>query len=300
MKLEIDISPCPNDTFMFEAMVAGRVDTEGVEFVPRFADIEELNAGVMGARAQVSKISYAVLPRIAAQYAVLDSGSALGRGNGPLLVARGGEMRPHGDALCREGALHSTGAHGEGGQSGERGESRHDGMHLHGGLRVAVPGLHTTANLLMAKLFPQVVDKTPVLFSEIAGRVADGEFDAGVLIHEGRFTYAAAGLELVADLGREWERVTGLPLPLGAIVVSRDVSAELQRTVERVLRRSVEYAFAHPGDSAEFVRSHARELDPRVIESHIALFVNEHSVSLGAEGRRAVEELTGLGGEIYV
>lgn len=258
MKIDIHISPCPNDTFMFDAMLNGRIDTGGLEFEVAFADIEQLNAGVLGGSTAVSKISYAVLPEIADGYAVLDSGSALGRGNGPLLVSRPG--------------------------------ARLDGK----GLRVAVPGAHTTANMLLRKFFPQFADITPVLFSEIAAKVASGKFDAGVLIHEGRFTYKEKGLALVADLGRLWEENVAMPLPLGGIVASRSLPAGVTAQVEDVLRRSVRYALDNPEASRSFVRAHAQEMDDAVMRSHIALFVNDYSVSLGPEGKNAVSLLTGL------
>jgi 1,4-dihydroxy-6-naphthoate synthase len=249
---------------MFDALLNGRIDPRGMEFDVRFADIEELNRAVIGNSPAIGKISYAVLPEIYDRYTLLDSGSVLGHGNGPLLVARRG--------FCRERDFITA-----------------------AGLKVAVPGLHTTANLLLQKLFPQLTDRTPILFSEIALAVARGEFDAGVLIHEGRFTYREHGLELVADLGAEWDRATaGLPLPLGAIVASRTLPPEVVKTFEELLRESIEYAFANPAASREFVKSHAREMAAAVIDSHIGLFVNEYSLSLGSVGRRAVRELTGI------
>ncbi len=243
---------------MFDALVNGRIDTCGLDFEVSFADIEELNTRVLACETDVSKISYAILPLIAGDYRLLSSGSALGRGNGPLLVAR--------EAVDLSDA----------------------------NLKIAVPGEHTTANLLIQRLFPYLCNRTPVLFSEIADRVAAGEFDAGVLIHEGRFTYAAHGLRLCADLGIEWERQTALPLPLGGIVVSRHLGDEVAQTVENVVRASVEYAMAHPDVSRDFVRKHAREMDEKVIASHIALFVNNFSVNIGGLGRQAVETLTGV------
>ncbi|MBO5903584.1 MAG: 1,4-dihydroxy-6-naphthoate synthase [Tidjanibacter sp.] len=262
MRLSLNISPCPNDTFMFHAMLFGLVDTEGLEFDVSFYDIEELNARLLDGNVQISKSSYAVLPAICRGYALLDSGSALGRGNGPLVVA------------ARDGVMLSDGS-----------------------LRVAVPGEHTTANMLMDRLFPVITDKTPRLFSTIAESVAEGEFDAGVLIHEGRFTYQERGLKLVADLGEEWEQTTSLPLPLGAIVASRELSREVRQRVERVLRRSVEYAFVNPDASFDFVLDHAREMKPDVVRSHIELFVNRYSLSLGEDGLSAVKWLTGLNSE---
>lgn len=257
MHLELSISPCPNDTFMFDALLGGRIDCEGLTFAPAFHDIEELNRALRdaapGAGPDMSKVSCALLPEIADRYEVLDSGAALGRGNGPLLVRRRGDRTPL--------------------------------------RRVAMPGLHTTANALLRLLHPEIVERTPVLFSEIATAVERGDYDAGVLIHEGRFVFGARNLERVADLGEEWEARTGLPLPLGAIVVRRTLPEAVRRRCAAVLRRSIEYAFAHPGASRPFVRAHARELDDAVTDAHIALFVNEYSLSLGAEGRRALETL---------
>lgn len=256
MLLKLHISPCPNDTFMFDAMINRRVDCEGLEFDVEYHDIEELNDGVLRGVADVSKISCAVLPSIADRYRLLDAGAALGRGNGPLLVRRKGMREPI--------------------------------------KRIAVPGLRTTANLLIERLFPEISERTPMLFSQIAEAVERGEFDGGVLIHEGRFVYHRRGLELVADLGEEWERCTALPLPLGGIVAKRGLDDEVVWRIERVLRRSIEYAFANPMVSREYVKSHAQELDDEVIESHITLFVNNFSLSLGGEGREAVERLTAL------
>jgi 1,4-dihydroxy-6-naphthoate synthase len=183
MRLKLYISPCPNDTFMFHALVHNLVDCEGLEFDVEYHDIEELNSRAMATEADVSKISCAVLPALMKSYALLDSGAALGRGNGPLLVKR----------------------------KGFEGELK----------RVAVPGEYTTANALVSGLFPLIDERPSVLFSEIAEAVERGDYDGGVLIHEGRFVYERRNLELVADLGVEWERLTDLPLPLGGIVVRR-------------------------------------------------------------------------------
>lgn len=254
-RLTLHISPCPNDTFMFDAIVNGRIDCDGMAFDVEYHDIEELNRGAAASRADISKISCAVLPSIAGRYELLDSGAALGRGNGPLLVRRRGDTAPL--------------------------------------RRIAVPGVHTTANALMTRLFPEIVDKEPLLFSEIAAAVERGEFDGGVLIHEGRFVYRQHALELVADLGRLWEQATGLPLPLGGIVMRRSLPEALRRRFERLLRRSIDYAFARPEASRIFIKAHAQELDDRVIDAHIALFVNGYSRSLGDGGRRAIRCLVG-------
>lgn len=241
---------------MFDALVNGRIDTQGLHFEVEYHDIEELNRRVRKGVPDISKISCAVLPAILRNYALLDSGAALGRGNGPLLVRRadfGGEIR-----------------------------------------RIAVPGEYTTANALIQKLFPHSTDRTPMLFSQIAEAVARGEFDAGVLIHEGRFVYHKLGLELVADLGVEWERATSLPLPLGGIAARRTLPQTVRRQVERLIGQSIDYAFTHPEASRTYIKQHAQELDDAVIDAHIALFVNEFSRSLGDEGRRAVAALTGI------
>ena len=250
------ISPCPNDTFMFDAIVNRRIDCGDFEFEVTYLDIEQLNAAALEHRYDITKCSTALLPAIYDRYALLDSGSALGRGNGPLLVRRKGDSAP----------------------------LRH----------IAVPGEHTTANALVRSLFPEIGSRTPRLFSEIAASVERGEFDGGVLIHEGRFVYQRSNLELVADLGIEWERRTALPLPLGSIVASRELEESTIAQFEALLRESIAYAFEHPLLSRDYIKEHAQELDDAVIDSHIALFVNDFSLSLGAEGSRAVEQLTGL------
>lgn len=268
MTLNLSISPCPNDTFMFDALIHGRIDTEGLSFNVTFADIEQLNSRLIvpqNGQPAVSKASYAILPLITDRYCALHSGSALGRGNGPLLITADDEASTDDCAM-----------------------------------RIAIPGRHTTANLLLERLFPHLADKRSYLFSDIPHVVAKGECDAGVLIHEGRFVYKSYGLHLMADLGVEWEKRTGLPLPLGVIVVDRSLPDEVQATVDRVLRRSVEYAFAHPDESLPFVRSHAQELDEQVMRSHIDTFVNAYSIDLGEEGCRAVGRLLNMQPEEFL
>lgn len=260
MKLKLNISPCPNDTFMFDAIINQRIDTEGLDFDVQFYDIEHLNQNIIADNTlDVSKISYAILPIIQSNYRVLDAGSALGFGNGPLLVSSDPNQK------------------------------------IDSNLRIAIPGEHTTANLLINKLFPDIKHRESLLFSQIARSVREGKYDAGVLIHEGRFTYQQMGLHLLADLGAEWEQRTQLPLPLGAIVVNRNIEPPVAQTINRVLRRSITYAQQHPQESASFVQEHAQEIDPQVIEKHINMFVNEFSVSLGDKGRKAVFELTAVG-----
>ena len=238
---------------MFDAIVNKRIDLEGYTFDVEYHDIEQLNERVLSGEAEVSKCSTALLGAVGERYRLLDSGSALGRGNGPLLVRRKGDTTPI--------------------------------------RRIAVPGQYTTANALVGRLFPAIEERVPMLFSEIAKAVEAAEFDAGVLIHEGRFVYERRNLELVADLGLEWERRVGLPLPLGSIIISKSLGEEVARDMERLIRRSIEYAFTHPELSREFIKSHAQELEDEVIDKHISLFVNDFSLTLGDEGRRAVEEL---------
>ncbi len=253
--LKLHISPCPNDTFMFDALINGRIDTCGLNFEVEYHDIEQLNAAALNAVADISKISCAILPSIAERYTLLDSGAALGRGNGPLVVRRKGDSSPL--------------------------------------RRVATPGVHTTASALMRRLMPQIQQQVPMLFSDIAQAVARGEVDAGVLIHEGRFVYQQHDLELVADLGLLWEERMKLPLPLGAIVAKSDIEPSQRQLFERLLRQSIEYAFAHPTASREFTLEHAQELSDTVIDSHISLFVNDFSLSLSTEGRSAINALCG-------
>ncbi len=255
MRLKLQISPCPNDTFMFDALINNRIEHPGIEFDLQFMDIEELNSSLERGEADISKCSYAILNKISDNYSLLKSGSALGRGNGPLLVRRKGEQTPL--------------------------------------RRVAVPGMNTTACLLMQRLFPEVEELVPMLFSEVAEAVEQRVVDGGVLIHEGRFVYQRRDLELVADLGLKWEELTNLPLPLGAIVANRRVQKEVRVEVERLIKESIEYAFNNPLKSREFVKEHAQELDDEVIEKHISLFVNRYSLELGEEGMAAVNRLLG-------
>ena len=258
MKLTLAYSPCPNDCFMFDAMVHGRIDTEGLEFSVTLADIEALNHAAFAGQPDVTKLSFHAYAYCADTYVLLDAGSALGRNCGPLLISK----RP----IDRDEVT--------------RGE-----------LSIAVPGKYTTANFLCGLAFPAARNKSEVLFSEIEPALLDGRFDAGVIIHENRFTYQARGLRKIIDLGEFWEEETGSPIPLGGIVVKRSLPDEVKQTINQVMRRSVEYAFAHRADSLPYVRAHAQEMSEQVMYQHIDLYVNEYSVDLGGEGRRAVEVL---------
>ncbi len=256
MKLTLGFSPCPNDTFIFEALVHGRVDTEGLEFDWFLADVEELNHRAVDGAVDITKMSFHAYARTAEKYLILDSGSALGRNNGPLVISKR-KLLP--DEL--DNAL------------------------------IAIPGKYTTANLLFSILWPNATRKREYLFSDIPGAVLSGEADAGLIIHETRFTYGSMGLTMVADTGAMWEKMTGLPVPLGGIVISRKIDGMVASKVERAIRRSIEYARTSPRESVDFIRQYASETDADVTREHIKLYVNDFSLSLGEEGRRAIEKL---------
>ena len=277
MKLSLAFSPCPNDCFMFDAIVHQRIDLEGLEFIVTLADIEALNHAAFAGDVDVTKLSFHAYAYCADRYVLLDAGSALGRNCGPLLISK----RPIGVAEVAQGDLH-----------------------------IGIPGRFTTANFLCGLAFPRAHKKTELLFSEIEAALLDDRIDAGLIIHENRFTYAAKGLRKIIDLGEFWEEQTGAPIPLGGIVMKRSMPEEVRAAMNRVMRRSVEYAFANREASLPFVREHAQEMSEEVMYRHIDLYVNEYSVDLGAEGRRAVETLferaraTGvipaLGGDLFM
>lgn len=256
MKLTLGFSTCPNDTYIFDAMVHGRIDTEGIEFELIMSDVEELNRQAFSAEIDITKISYHAYAYIADSYALLDSGSALGFKNGPLLISR---YKVYPDEI--------------------------------NDLKIAIPGKHTTANLLLSIAYPDHKNKKEYLFSDIEEVVLSGEMDAGLIIHENRFTYQQKGLKKVVDLGEFWETKTGLAIPLGGIIVNRKLPIEIQRKVNRIMKRSVEFALENPKVSYPFVKHHAQEMDDSVMQRHIELYVNEFTRELGVEGRKAVETL---------
>lgn len=256
MNLTLGFSTCPNDTFIFDAMVNGRIDTEGLHFNLHLADVEELNQLAFASSLDISKVSYHAFAYLSAAYQLLSAGSALGFNNGPLLISK---QKIYPDELD--------------------------------GLKIAIPGKYTTANLLLSIAYPKLQYKKEYLFSEIEDVILSGEADAGVIIHESRFTYRAKGLRKIVDLGEYWEKETGLPIPLGGIIVKRSLPYEIRLKINRVLRRSVEYAFANPNDSLPFIRKHAQSMDESVMRSHIELYVNDFSVDLGSRGREAITAL---------
>lgn len=260
MELSLGFSPCPNDTFIFDALVHRRIDANGLRFRERLEDVETLNRMARSGELDVTKASYGAIPFLLDEYVLLRSGGALGRGCGPLVVARE-PMR----------------------------------MQDLRGKRIAIPGRFTTANLLLRLRDPALPEGIETVYSEIMPAVARGEVDAGLIIHEGRFTYADHSLTALLDLGEWWERETGSPIPLGGILARRSLGEATIRTIEDAIRRSVEHAFAHPADSAEYVRRHAQEMDPAVVRQHIELYVNCFSVDLGADGEAAVRKLLDRG-----
>ena len=256
MDLTLGFSTCPNDTFIFDAMVNGRIDTEELRFELYLADVEELNRLAFSSSIDITKVSYHAFAYLSEAYQLLTAGSALGFNNGPLLISKH-KIFP--DELD--------------------------------GLKIAIPGKYTTANLLLSLAYPNLHQKKEYLFSDIEEVILSGEADAGVIIHENRFTYQMKGLKKIVDLGEYWDQQTGLPIPLGGIIVRRGLPEEIRLKVNRVLRRSVEYALQNPNDSLPFVKQHAQSMDEVVMRSHIQLYVNDFSVDLGVKGREAITSL---------
>jgi 5,8-dihydroxy-2-naphthoate synthase len=254
--LALGYSPCPNDTFIFYALVHGRIPLPGIRIREQLADVETLNQLALNSALELTKISYHAFGHLRDRYVLLRSGGALGRGCGPLVIA----PRPRTMEDLR-------------------------------GLRIAIPGRLTTANLLL-QLYGEGFDNLLVLpFDQVMPAVLRGEAEAGVIIHESRFTYRQLGLYQVCDLGTWWETVSGLPIPLGGILARRDLGTVLIRALEEALAASVGYAFAHPQESRDYIKRHSQELADEVIDSHIGLYVNDFSLALGREGEDAVAEL---------
>jgi 1,4-dihydroxy-6-naphthoate synthase len=256
MKLTLGFSPCPNDTFIFDAMVHGRIDTEGLEFDYFLADVEELNRKALNSEVDITKISYHAYAYVAQNYLILESGSALGHRNGPLLISR---------RTIKPDDLDDS--------------------------RIAIPGKYTTANLLFSIAWPHAINKIEYLFSDIEDALLNDEVDAGIIIHETRFTYYKRGLRKISDLGEYWEKLSGLPIPLGAIVINRNISEDIALKVNNILRRSLEYAYKDSFASYDFVSGNAKEMDSTIMNNHIKLFVNEYTLHLGDKGKEAINEM---------
>jgi len=256
MKLKLGISPCPNDTFMFDALVHGKIDTEGLKFELIMKDVAKLNQLAFDEKLDITKLSYHAYAYLTACYKLLDSGSALGNNCGPILIAKN-HLSP---------------------------------IEINDSL-IGIPGKMTTANFLLSLAYPNANRKVELLFSDIEQALLDGKIDAGLIIHENRFTFEEKGLVKLLDCGEFWESTTKLPIPLGGIVVKSKLPLEVQQKVNRVMKRSVEYAFENPDSSKAFVKAHAQEMDDEIMQQHIKLYVNEYSVSLGNDGKKAIETL---------
>ena len=256
MNLTLGFSTCPNDTFIFDAMIHRKVDTEDLHFDVLMADVEELNRNAFAGNIDITKLSYHAFAYVADRYILLTSGSALGYKNGPLLISK---RKIYPDEVPD--------------------------------LKVAIPGKYTTANLLFSIAYPVVKEKLEYLFSDIENALLDGEVDAGVIIHENRFTFEKNGLRKIVDLGEDWEEKTKNPIPLGGIVIHRRLENKVQLKVNRILKRSVEFAFANPNSGYSFIKNHAQELDDDVIQKHINLYVNNFSIDLGETGKNAIKIL---------
>jgi 1,4-dihydroxy-6-naphthoate synthase len=262
MKLSLGFSPCPNDTFIFDAMIHHKIDTEGLDFEVFYNDVETLNQKAMKGELDITKLSYHAFAYVADKYVLMDAGSALGFGVGPMLICKYDPER-----LLSELQSESV------------------------SLKIGIPGKYTTANFLLGTAFPNAAIKVELVFSEIENAVLDGRVDIGLIIHENRFTYQDKGLKKIIDLGDYWEKQTGCAIPLGGIVANRRLRSDVQHKINRVIRRSVEFAFANPKSALEFIRSHAQEMSEEVMYKHIELYVNKYSVDLGPEGKKAIRLL---------
>ncbi len=260
MKLTLGFSPCPNDTFIFDALIHHKIDTEGLEFEVFYDDVETLNHKAMRGELDITKLSYHAFAYVANQYVLLDAGSALGFGVGPLLICKGDEQQIEADLKSENRTA-----------------------------RIGIPGKYTTANFLLSLAFPNATEKQEIVFSDIEQALLDDRIEVGLIIHENRFTYQNKGLKKIMDLGDYWEKQTGCAIPLGGIVANRKLPVDVQHKINRVLRRSVEFAFANPKSGLEFIRSHAQEMSEEVMYKHIDLYVNQYSVDLGAEGKKAIQ-----------
>lgn len=256
MNFTLGFSPCPNDCFIFDALVHKKIDTQGIDFTVVMEDVEALNNKAFKQELDITKLSYHAFLYLTNHYALLNSGSALGFNCGPLLVK----------------------------------DSKHKIENLNGAT-IAIPGKYTTANFLLSLAYPKAIHKKEILFSDIEEAVLSHKVDAGLLIHENRFTYQEKGLEKIIDLGEFWESLIQAPIPLGGIVVKKSVDISLQKTIDNLIKQSVEFAFANPESCIPFVKQHAQEMNEEVMKKHIALYVNDFSIDLGIIGKKAIQLL---------
>lgn len=263
MKLSIGFSPCPNDTFIFDALVNKKIDTGDFEFEPVLEDVQTLNEWAIEGKLAISKISYGVLPLVINQYQLLNSGGALGKGVGPLLIT---------DQSLEVSTLDTL-------------------RELVNQMHVAVPGINTTAHLLFSLAFPDAKHKSFKVFHEIENAILNVEVDAGVIIHENRFTYQQKGLKKIIDLGAYWEDTLKVPIPLGGIIIRKDLPHSIMQQVDALIRKSLEYAFANYPEISDYVKLHAQAMEEEVMRKHIDLYVNQYSLNIGEDGKKAVQTL---------
>jgi 1,4-dihydroxy-6-naphthoate synthase len=256
MNFTLGFSPCPNDCFIFDALVHKKIDTQGIDFTIVMEDVEALNNRAFKQELDITKLSYHAFLYLTNHYALLNSGSALGFNCGPLLVK----------------------------------DSKHKIENLDEAI-IAIPGKYTTANFLLSLVYPKVIHKKEMLFSDVEEAVLSHNVDAGLLIHENRFTYEQKGLEKIIDLGEYWESLIHAPIPLGGIVIKKSIDSSLQKTIDSLIKQSVEYAFANPESCMSFVKQHAQEMSEEVMKKHIALYVNDFSIDLGIIGKNAIQLL---------
>ena len=257
MKFSLGFSPCPNDTFIFDALVNKKIDTEGLDFEVHLEDVQTLNNFALENRFDFSKISYGVMPLLLNTHTLLNSGGAMGNGVGPLLICKDPHITPD--------------------------QVNH--------LRIAIPGKNTTAYLLFSYVYPNAKNISFYIFNEIEDAVLSGEVDAGVIIHENRFTYAQKGLYKITDLGAAWETKTKSPIALGGIVASNRIPKPIMQQVDQLIAKSVAYSFNNYPTISVYVSCHAQEMSEAVMRQHIDLYVNDFSTDMGETGKNAIETL---------
>ena len=256
--LSLGFSPCPNDTFIFDALVHSKITSE-YSFDVSLADVEQLNNWAFQSKLDITKISFHAWSYLTNEYQMLNSGAALGFGVGPLLISKS----PLSLDEINKG-------------------------------KIAIPGKWTTANFLMTNKYPDCQNKIELMFSDIEDSVLNGEFDAGVIIHENRFTYAQRGLHLIQDLGKAWEQQTGMAIPLGGIAIKRSIPEKTKKEIADLIRLSIEHSINYPDSPIDYIKQHAQEMDPSVIQKHIDLYVNQYSLDLQDEGHQAIKEMLGV------
>ncbi|MBS1918943.1 MAG: 1,4-dihydroxy-6-naphthoate synthase [Bacteroidetes bacterium] len=260
MKLTLGFSPCPNDTFIFDALVNKKIDANGYEFDVVLEDVETLNEWALQGKLDITKLSFPAFFRSLNHYILLDSGSALGKGVGPLLIRK----------------------------YTQTGKTEKLKMKISEQLSVALPGVNTTAHLLFSFAYPDALNKKFMIFSAIEDAVINGEADLGVIIHENRFTYQQRGLQKVKDLGAYWEEKMQVPIPLGGIAIKKNIESVVSREIEKLIRDSIAYSFKNYPEISTYIKHHSQSLSEQVMRQHIELYVNNYSISLGKEGRNAI------------